>query len=172
MGNVLFVRKSTSTSVYKQRFRTLRCLLLMASYLLICPAISFSQQDSVRSYKAIDNGHVVLSIKSYCKKKKQISQDVRQTALKQALFSGIPNTIYAKPLFPEGETVALRAHRDYFVDLIGKRSGDFLKIKQISDFKKGGKDAEGKYTLFEVVINVLQIRRDLEQNKIIKRIGF
>lgn len=166
------VKNKVEQAACHRMAHALYCFLLFLICVFVCPQFSFAQKDTVQHHKTSDNIHAVFTVKSYCKKKKQVLQDATLIAIRQVLFKGIPNTMFWKPLFPEGESVAFKEHELYFTELINKRCLDFLEIKQISDFKGEGKNKKERHTVFEVKANVLQLRRDLEKNNIIKRLGF
>lgn len=174
MENVSPKQKTFMQVVLMTTFRRLSCfILIIVFYSAFDAKFLYSQIDTVQYYKIVNNSEVSFSIKSYCKQKKSVVQDVMLIAIREILFKGIPNTIYSRALFPEGEKIAYQKYEQYFTELIdNKRCLDFIDIKQISQFKKGGKDEKGKYTLFEIKANILQIRRDLEKNRIIKQLGF
>jgi hypothetical protein len=113
---------------------------------------------------------VKLQINLQSNSKKTLEADALIAAIKIVLFEGMPSTQYNKALLQIGEKTALQQYDTYFADLFENgRYTDFIKSsKQLSKFKK----AENKGTLFEVEVKILQLRKDLEGNRILTKIGY
>lgn len=123
---------------------------------------------SLESVKIIDNNVVLLVVNVESSNKNMIERDAKYAALKIIMFDGLPETKYSKPLLPEGEIHTIADHPDYFDKLYNTYSSDFIKgIRQLTKYKKG----PGKSTQFEIVVDVIKLRRDLEKNKIMKKFG-
>ena len=85
------------------------------------------------------------------------------------MFEGIEGSAFSKPLLPQGERVCMQEHPAYFSNLFNTTYADFVtNCTMKSKFKKAGDD---KSTLFEVEVKVIQLRRDLEKNKIKTKIA-
>lgn len=112
---------------------------------------------------------ISFNIKVYGKSKKTINQEAAISAAKVALFDGIEGTNFSKPLLPQGEKVSMQEHPAYFTSLFNDTYADFITTCTMkSKFKKADGD---KATLFEVEVKVIQLRRDLEKNKIRTKIA-
>lgn len=105
----------------------------------------------------------------YGQSKKTISNDARLAAVRIALFEGYPATAFDKPLLDDGEATSTGHHPGYFEALYRSRLNDFIpQCTALSEYKKGDK---AKGTLYEIDINILQLRKDLEKNGIRKKMG-
>ncbi|WP_298074222.1 hypothetical protein [uncultured Bacteroides sp.] len=112
---------------------------------------------------------VKLTLMVYSKSKKTIDADAQYAAIKTVLFDGCPDTPYNKPLLDSGEATSFEQYPSYFDNFYNYRIGDFiLNCLPASSFKKGDK---AKGTLYEVQVKVLLLRKDLEKNGIINKMG-
>lgn len=126
------------------------------------------------NYKVVDvvsatSSKVCFDLKVYGKSKKTINQDAALAAVKAVMFEGIEESVFSKPLLPQGEQVCMQEHPAYFTNLFSTTYVDFVtNCSMKSKFKKADDD---KSTLFEVEVKVIQLRRDLEKNKIKTKIA-
>lgn len=126
------------------------------------------------NYNVIDvvsatSSKVCFDLKVYGNSKKTINQDAAIAAIKAVMFEGIEGSAFSKPLLPQGERVCMQEHPAYFSNLFNTTYADFVtNCTMKSKFKKAGDD---KSTLFEVEVKVIQLRRDLEKNKIKTKIA-
>lgn len=126
------------------------------------------------NYKVVDvvstnSSKVCFDLKVYGKSKKTINQDAALAAVKAVMFEGIEGSVFSKPLLPQGEQVCMQEHPAYFTNLFNTTYVDFVtNCTMKSKFKKADND---KSTLFEVEVKVIQLRRDLEKNKIRTKIA-
>ena len=144
--------------------------LLLLSLLMISLCIK-AQKTSYRILEANSFGssNVSIDLIVYCKKKKDIEFESKLAAVKTVLFNGIGIGIFQKPLLPEGEITTFQKHFAYMQNLYYVRLDDFIQSKlMLSEFKKGD---DKKGTLFRITVNALQLRRDLEKNNIVTKIG-
>lgn len=112
---------------------------------------------------------VKITLKTYTDKKKNVDFEAKCAAIRIAMFDGIEGTIYNRPLLSQG-TMALTENASYFDNLFYNRLPDVVRYaKMESDFKKAEKGE--KSTLYSVEINYIQLKKDLEKNKIKKNLG-
>lgn len=112
---------------------------------------------------------VKLQLKIFCTDKNRVDAEAQCAAIRSILFYGVPNTQYQKPMLTDGEKTLIKKYPTYFNTLFSNRYSDFiLNYTMLSKFKKAGDD---KSTLYEVKVNILQLRKDLEKNNIRKQIG-
>ena len=112
---------------------------------------------------------IIINLTINCTNKKAVKQEACIAALKAILFDGISNTIFNKPLLPDGELTSYQQNQSYFDNLYNYRYSDFINsCIMLSKFKK----AENKSTLFQIDVKVLTLRKDLERNNIKRKIGF
>lgn len=120
---------------------------------------------------------VSLSLVSYSKEKKFAFDDAKWAALYLLMFDGVPGTVYARPLLPQGNGI-LSERPSYFenlrlyqMDKMVKRctmESKFGKAERKAERKSKGRD---KATLFTVVVDYMQLRKELEKNNIKKQLG-
>ena len=145
--------------------------IILFTILFLFPIIGCFAQSSILVNAESKNPEIVkLQINCQSKNKKTVENDALISAIKIVLFEGVPNTQYSKSLLPIGEKTALQKHEAYFSDLFDNgRYTDFIKShKQLSKFKK----ADNKGTLFEIEVKILQLRKDLEENRVSNKMGY
>ena len=112
---------------------------------------------------------VSITLKTFADKKSTVDHEAKCAALKIILFEGLQGTIYSKPLLSQG-LLALDEHPDYFDKLFNERLSYIIKsAKMESGFRKAEKS--DKSTLYTVVVNYIQLKKDVENNKIKKQLG-
>ena len=111
---------------------------------------------------------VRLTLTVVAKDKKLVEYEAVCAAIRVVMFSGCPNTKYNKPLLDVGEATAFEQNPEYFNKLYNYRVGDFISsCMPLTKFK----GAEGNGTKYEVDVNVLMLRKDLEKNGIRNKLG-
>lgn len=112
---------------------------------------------------------VLITLKTFGEKKKTVDLEAKCAAIRIIMFDGLDGTIYNKPLLNQG-TMALHENEEYFDNLFNNRISDVVRSATMkSDFKKAEKGE--KSTLFLVDVNYIQLKKDLEKNKIKKQLG-
>jgi len=112
---------------------------------------------------------VTVVLKTFAAKKKEVEKEAKCAALKIVMFDGVEGTIYNRPLLNQG-IVALHDNEYFFDTLFNSNLSDYIKhTKMLSDFKKAEKNE--KSTLYSVEVNYIQLKKDLEKNKISKQLG-
>lgn len=159
-GNGLMTK--TNNLMKKQFLIYLMCLFSAIN--------AFSQTTHFVSSESNSPDVVKLTINCLSQNRKTFENDALIAAIKVVLYEGVPDSQYNKPLLSVGDKTAYQEHEAYFTDFFENgRFTDFIKsFKQLTKFKK----AENKGTLFEVEIKILQLRRDLEKNRISNKMGY
>ncbi len=141
--------------------------IVIASFISMA---TFAQNNyKVVDVVSVNSSKVCFDLKIYSKSKKTINQDAALAAVKAVMFEGIDGSAFSKPLLPQGEQVCMQEHPTYFTNLFNITYADFVSnCTMKSKFKKADDD---KSTLFEVEVKVIQLRRDLEKNKIKTKIA-
>lgn len=140
--------------------------------LLLCSTCSLFSQTA--SYTLVgaevkSPSSVLITLKTFGEKKKTVDLEAKCAALRIIMFDGLDGTIYNKPLLNQG-TMALHENEEYFDNLFNNRISDVVRSATMkSDFKKAEKGE--KSTLFMVEVNYIQLKKDLEKNKIKKQLG-
>lgn len=143
--------------------------ILIFFFLIWLKGYSQSESYVFVSAEVKSPSSVLITLKTFASKKKTVEFEAKCAALRIAMFDGISGTIYKKPLLFQG-TLALSDNPGYFDDLYNNRLSDVIRSSLMkSDFKKA---EEGeKSTLFTIDLNYIQLKKDLETNKIKKQLG-
>lgn len=105
----------------------------------------------------------------YCKKKKKITYEAKLAAVRTILYTGTGYGVFARPLMPDGEITTFQEHPYYLSNLYDYRLDDFIEyVDMASDYKKADKN---QGTHFIVCVKALLLRRDLEKNNVITKMG-
>ncbi|MCH5308865.1 MAG: hypothetical protein J1E58_03310 [Prevotella sp.] len=112
---------------------------------------------------------VQVTLKTFADKRKSADMEAKCAALRIIMFDGIKGTIYNRPLLNQG-TIALHENSEYFDNLFNNRLSDVIRMATMkSDFKKAEKGE--KSTLYTIDVNYIQLKKDLEKNKIKTQLG-
>ena len=145
---------------------------MLALMVLTCTALITHAQNA--NYVFVEAqvkspSSVRIILKTYAEKRKNVDLEAKCAAIRIAMFDGIEGTIYNRPILSQG-TLALTENASYFDNLFNNRLSDVVRYaKMESDFKKAEKGE--KSTLYTVEINYIQLKKDLEKNKIKKQLG-
>ena len=102
------------------------------------------------------------------KDKKVLEKEAQFAALKVLMFDGIPNTKYSRPFIKEGYKSTYAQHPSYFQTLYNSTASDFVKdYSALTKFKK----SDNKTTKVKVTVRPLLLRKNLESNGILKKMG-
>mgnify|MGYP001299900538 CR=1 FL=1 len=144
-------------------------ILLSIVTLMLCLGAKAQSSYLLVDAQSIASAHVRLKVKTYCNKRKLVDYEAICAAARIVLFQGVPNTQYKKALLPDGEQTSYQQHPKYFNDFFNSRISDFISsCVRLSEFKKADKN---KATLYEIEVNILQLRKDLEKNKVKRKLG-
>lgn len=88
--------------------------------------------------------------------------------IKTLLFQGIPDTNYSLPLINESEENVMNNNPSYFERFYTDKYKNFIVSNQVLSNTK----SKGVHVLrMEIVVNTSALRRDLEQNNVIRKFG-
>lgn len=92
----------------------------------------------------------------------------KKLAFQNLFFRGILNSPFNKPLLGINEQGKFKKHKDYLNSFYTKRMGTFITDtnESVSKIKGGQRMARVKMT-----INMLALRKDLEEHQVIKKFG-
>lgn len=137
-------------------FSSLKCVSQNSNYVYV--------EGNVKSPSSI-----TIILRTFAAKKKEVEKEAKCAALRIIMFDGVEGTIYYRPLLRQG-VAALHENENYFDTLFNTKLSDYVKqTNKLSDFKKAEKD--GKSTLYSVEVNYIQLKKDLENNRISKQLG-
>lgn len=146
-------------------------LLIIIGAILLSNSLLYAQSVSYQliSSENISPAVIRLTLVVFSKSKKNVDSDAQKAAIKIVLFNGCPTTTYTRPLAEDGERTSFEKHPEYFTQLLTNRFSDFISnYIPTSKFKKANKQ---KGTSYQVDVKALQLRKDLEKNKIKRRLG-
>jgi hypothetical protein len=117
-----------------------------------------------------EQGTMVVQTTGYGKNQSEAVEDAQVNAIKVLLFKGLPGTELNVPLI-ENENDANSKYRDYFQNLF--QQGNYIKFimsstESANPIIKGG----NKTITLAVKINYNSLRKDLEQNQVIRKFGY
>lgn len=111
---------------------------------------------------------VAITLNVDVKDKKNLEKEAEFAALKVLIFDGVPNTKYNRPFMKEGYKAAYTRNPTYFQTLYNNIAPDFVKEYEVlTKFRKSNDNT----TKVKVIVKPLLLRRNLETNGILKRIG-
>lgn len=146
-----------------------RFLLLSLLLCSVCSLFSQTTSYTLLGAEVKSPSSVLITLKTFGEKKKTVDLEAKCAAIRIIMFDGLDGTIYNKPLLNQG-TMALHENEEYFDNLFNNRISDVVRSATMkSDFKKAEKGE--KSTLFLVDVNYIQLKKDLEKNKIKKQLG-
>lgn len=115
-------------------------------------------------------GTIAVKSTAFGKKKEIATGNAQQNAFNIILFKGIPGTDIKVPLI-ENESEAKSKHSDYFNKFFGQ--GGYTKYMMSSTYNSEPVKVKGGYwASLDIKINFNSLRKDLEQNQIIRKFGF
>ncbi len=144
--------------------------LILIVLLASCGSTSYGNFDSAMVNYVSNNGQQSLTVSS-----SQVggNQDeaiffAKRLAFQNLFFRGISNSPFHKPLIGINEQEESRKHKDYLTTFYNQRMGTFITYSSESVSKvKGG----GKLARVDMTINMLALKKDLEEHQIIRKFG-
>jgi hypothetical protein len=116
------------------------------------------------------SGTIAVKSSGYGKKQELAVGDALKNAFSVILFKGLPGTELNIPLI-ENENEAKSNHNDYFKNFF--EQGEYNKFLMSSSFITAPSKNKGVVIVsLEIKINYNSLRKDLEQNHIIRKFGF
>lgn len=153
------------------KYKIMNKLIVLSFVVLLSSFKAFCQNSNYVFVegKVKSPSSVTVILKTFAPKKKDVEKEAKCAALKIIMFDGVEGTIYNRPLLSQG-IAALHDNEYYFDTLFNSNLADYIKYtKMLSNFKKAEKNE--KSTLYSVEVNYIQLKKDLEKNKISKQLG-
>jgi hypothetical protein len=117
-----------------------------------------------------EQGTMVVESTGYGKNQSEALVDAQITAIKVLLFKGLPGTELNVPLI-ENENDANSKFSDYFQNLF--QQGNYIKFIMSSTESANPVQKKGNKTItLDIKINYNSLRKDLEQNQVIRKFGY
>lgn len=139
-------------------------------FLIIGCLTAKSQDCSYSVIEACMNGDdaVTITLNIDAKDKKNLEKEAAFAALKVIMFDGVPNTRFNRPFMKDGYKSVYAQHPSYFQTLYNTNASDYVSnFETLTKFKK----SDNKTTKVKLTVKPLWLRRNLENNGIIKRMG-
>lgn len=144
---------------------------LLGFFLALIASMSIKAQDC--KYSVIEtcmsgDDAVSITLNVAVNDKKNLEKEAEFAALKVLIFDGVPNTKYSRPFMKEGYKSAYAENPSYFQTLYNSTSSDYVSaFESLTKFKK----SDNKTTKVRVTVKPLLLRRNMEKNGILKRLG-
>lgn len=117
-----------------------------------------------------EQGTMVVESTGYGKNQSEALVDAQITAIKVLLFKGLSGTELNVPLI-ENENDANSKFSDYFQNLF--QQGNYIKFIMSSTESANPVQKKGNKTItLDIKINYNSLRKDLEQNQVIRKFGY
>lgn len=142
------------------------CRIMIVALALIVSGVA----DANTSLVDYNRSEVTLRVSQYNVKKKEMVKLAIQEALQRVMFRGVADTPFSRALCGTNEAEMMKKHKDYFNKLLNSRYDTF--VTAATPVTVNVKDATGKKAFVtDVTVNVVALRQDLEQQKIIRKFG-
>lgn len=121
---------------------------------------------------AAQNNTITLRSSGFGKQKVESLDAAERYALETILFRGVSGSQYSSPLVGVNEEQARQANPQYFKEFFenGRHKSFIVSSVPVSDY------SWTKYKVWtisaDITINVVSLRKDLEQHDVIRRFGF
>jgi hypothetical protein len=144
-------------------------LLILAS-LSSCKSAPSSYSAEVSFISKEEQGTITVRSYGFGKNEKESIKDAHKNAFSILLFKGLPGTELNVPLI-SNEYEAKNAHKSYFDNLL--ENGGLFRYLMTNNSESAPVKVKGGYTTSLVLkINYNSLRKDLEQNGVIRKFGY
>ena len=125
--------------------------------------VSFVNQD--------EEGTIVIKTNGFGHNVNEAVANAQKSAFYNLIFKGIPGSSIANVPMVANESDAYQKHEDYFNNLLDK--GNYFTFMMYSNMASNPNEGKGEANVtVDVKINYNSLRRDLEQNTIIRKFGY
>ncbi len=124
------------------------------------------------NYISENNGTITIRATGNGKNKREAISEAEKNAINVLFFRGLPESRHKIALIGTNESQEIEKHAQYFENFYTQnRYKTFIMSSiPVSDFAK--KNEGAKSLTLDVKVNLVALRRDLEQNNIIRKFGF
>jgi hypothetical protein len=144
--------------------------LLMLASLFSCKSASNTYSAEVSFVAKEEQGTITVRTYGFGKNEKDAIKDAHKNAFNVLLFKGLPGTELNVPLV-SNEYEAKNNHKAYFDNLL-ENGGLFRYLMVNSSDSQPIKVKGGYNTTLVLKINYNSLRKDLEQNGVIRKFGY
>jgi hypothetical protein len=150
-------------------FKILFILFLLGGF-YACKSAPSSYSAEVAFIAKEEQGTIVVRSNGFGKNQKEAIKDAHKNAFSVLLFKGLPGTELNVPLVPN-EYEAKNTHKVYLDNLL--ENGGLFRYLMVNNADFEPMKVKGGYaTSLVLKINYNSLRKDLEQNGVIRKFGF
>jgi hypothetical protein len=143
-------------------------LVVLPLFLFSCSPVQYSSIVKFENKESV--GSYILSATGFSKKSTEAIIDAEKNAFKVLLFKGLPGTDLSVPLI-ESQSTAEAEHKNYLDRLFNEGGYAAFIMNRNTSFPI--KKIKGGYETSVILkINIQALRKDLEQNKVIRKFGY
>lgn len=144
--------------------------MLILTSLFSCKSKPSSYSADVSFIAKEEQGTITVKSYGFGKDEKKAIKDAHKNAFNVLLFKGLPGTELNVPLV-QNEYEAKNNHKAYFDNLL--ENGGLFRHLMVNSSEAQPLKVKGGYTAILVLkINYNSLRKDLEQNGVIRKFGF
>jgi len=151
-------------------YKKIIILAVLALFITNCgPKVFTPLTAEVTVLKEEKNKTIELQSIGYGNDRYEAINDAERKAFEIIFFRGIPNTSVEKPMIGADEASLVSQHKAYFDSFFKERYRSFIMSSYVSiSYEKIDKIFTGANN---VKINLLSLKRDLEEQKVIRKFG-
>lgn len=151
--------------------KTIKILgLFLFTSLFSCKSVPYSYSAEVSFVAKEEQGTITIRSNGFGKNEKEAIKDAQKNAFNVLLFKGLPGTELNVPLV-SNEYEAKNSYKNYFDNLLEK--GGLFRYLMVNSTESLPAKVKGGYSTSLVLkINYNSLRKDLEQNGIIRKFGY
>lgn len=138
------------------------------------------------TYQSYNGDVLTLRVLGYGGNENSAIEDAQMRAMETLFFRGIPNSSLSNPLIGFNENELKKSHTNYFKDFFGYKrfltfisetmliGGQKQKVIATKIDKKSAKQdmVDALVVAVDVLVNVKSLRKDLEDQNVIRKFGF
>jgi len=153
--------------MYKNIFKVFFTIILLTS----CSKKMYSPLTAEVNVVSEDK-HKIIEVRSigFGDSKESAFYDSEKKAFEILFFRGIPNTSVETPLIGSNESELMNKHSKYFESFFKNRYKSF--IMSISESSPSQKNKGVISVVSDIKINILSLKKDLEENGLVRKFGF
>ncbi|MDC6366667.1 MULTISPECIES: hypothetical protein [Flavobacteriaceae] len=147
-----------------------KLIVLQFMFLMACGSNKHADFDSAQvNYVSNDKlESITVNSTDSGENQEEAIYNAKKLAFQNLFFRGISNSPFNKPLISINEQAAFKKHKTYLNAFYSKRMGTFITNSHESISKvRGGR----RLAKVNMTINMLALRKDLEEHQVIKKFG-
>ncbi len=157
-------------SQFKTNFKKAMKLIYFLATCLLFACVSPKKTGESLYAGSSESGTILLKSSGYGILKGSAIQNAEINAFNNLIFRGIPGSQYSLPMI-ENEQQAKSEHKDYFNNLYEQKRYKSFLLSTASESDLNINLSSQKTITIETKINVNALRRDMEQNGVIRKFG-